>query len=56
MAVRDNGGSERIWPAGGDRELYPVVIPARYTSADTSELSVTAAADSKPVTIAVEKR
>jgi hypothetical protein len=56
VAVRDNGGSERIWPAGGKREFYPVVIPARYLSANTSGISVTAAADSKPVTIAVEKQ
>jgi hypothetical protein len=58
VAVRDNGGTERASPAasGGQRELYPVVIPARYNSADTSGISVTAAADSKPVTIAIEKK
>jgi hypothetical protein len=58
VAVRDNGGTERGAPAasGGQREFYPVVIPARYNSADTSGISVTAAADSKPVTIAIEKQ
>jgi len=58
VAVRDNGGTERASPAasGGQRAFYPVVIPARYNSADTSGISVTAAADSKPVTIAIEKQ
>ena len=58
VAVRDNGGTERASPAasGGQREFYPVVIPTRYTSADTSGITVTAAAGSKPVTIAIEKQ
>jgi len=58
VAVRDNGGTERASPAGsgGERDFYPVVIPVRYNSADTSGISVTAAADSKPVTIAIEKQ
>jgi hypothetical protein len=33
-----------------------VAIPARYNFADTSAISVTVAADSKPVTIAIEKQ
>jgi hypothetical protein len=33
-----------------------VVIPSRYNSADTSGISITAAADSNPVTIAIEKQ
>jgi len=41
---------------GSPPAYYPVVIPVRYTSADTSGISVTAAADSKPVTIAIEKQ
>lgn len=58
VAVRDNGGTERASATGsdGEREFYPVVIPARYTSGNTSGISVTAAADSKPVTIAIEKQ
>ncbi|MEI8229453.1 MAG: hypothetical protein WCH77_14480 [Planctomycetota bacterium] len=58
VAVRDNGGTERASPAGsgGERDFYPVVIPARFTSADTSGISVTAEAGSKPVTIAIEKQ
>ncbi len=58
VAVRDNGGTERASPAasGGQREFYPVVIPSRYNFADTSGISITAAADSNPVTIAIEKQ
>lgn len=58
VAVRDDGGtmSRESGKPGSRPAYYPVVIPARYTSADKSGLSVTAAADSKPVTIAVEKK
>jgi len=57
VAVRDNGGTMRApEKPGSPPAYYPVVIPARYNSADTSGISVTAAADSKPVTIAVEKQ
>ena len=55
--VRDNGGTMRPpEKPGSPPAYYPVVIPARYNSADISEISVTAAADSKPVTIAIEKQ
>jgi hypothetical protein len=33
-----------------------VVIPSRYNLADTSRISITAAADPKPATIAIEKQ
>jgi hypothetical protein len=33
-----------------------VVIPSRYNSAHTSGISIAAAADSNPVTIAIEKQ
>jgi hypothetical protein len=58
VAVRDNGGTERGTPSGSgrQREFYPEVIPARYTMANTSGISITAAADSMPVTIAVESK
>ena len=57
VAVRDNGGTMRApEKPGSPPAYYPVVIPARYNSADTSGISVTAAADSKPVTIAIEKQ
>ena len=58
VAVRDDGGtmSRESGKPGSRPAYYPVVIPARYTSANTSGLSVTAAADSKPVTIAVESK
>jgi hypothetical protein len=57
VAVRDNGGTMSPPEQPGSRPgYYPVVIPARYTSADKSGLSLTAAADSKPVTIAVESK
>jgi len=41
-------------PAGW--RWQPVVIPSRYNSADTSGISIAAAADSKPVTIAIKKQ
>jgi hypothetical protein len=41
-------------PAGW--RWQPVVIPSRYNFADTSGISITAAADSNPVTIAIEKQ
>jgi hypothetical protein len=41
-------------PAGW--RWQPVVIPSRYNSADNSGISITAAADSNPVTIAIEKQ
>lgn len=57
VAVRDNGGTMRAPDKpGSPPAYYPVVIPVRYTSADTSGIYVTAAADSKPVTIAIEKQ
>lgn len=58
VAVRDNGGTERASTIGsaGQRKFYPVVIPARSTSDKTSGISVTTAADSKPVTSAIEKQ
>ena len=58
VAVRDDGGtmSRESGKPGSRPAYYPVVIPARYTSANTSGLPVTAAADSKPVTIAVESK
>jgi len=57
VAVRDNGGTmSPPEKPGSPPAYYPAVIPARYNSADTSAISVTAAADSKPVTIAIEKQ
>jgi hypothetical protein len=57
VAVRDNEGTMRApEKPGSPPAYYPVVIPVRYTSADTSGISVTAAVDSKPVTIAIEKQ
>ena len=57
VAVRDNGGTMRPpEQPGSPPTYYPVVIPARYNSSDTSGISVTAAAGSKPVTIAIEKQ
>lgn len=57
MGVRDNGGTMRASDKpGSPPAYYPVVTPARYNSVDTSGISVTAAADSKPVTIAIEKQ
>jgi hypothetical protein len=57
VAVRDNGGGMRPpEKPGSPPTYYPGVIATRYTSANTSGISVTAAADSKPVTIAIEKR
>ena len=57
VGVRDNGGTMRPpEQSGSPPAYYPVVIPVRYTSADTSGISVAAAADSKPVTIAIEKK
>ena len=57
VGVRDNGGTMRPQEQpGSPPAYYPAVIPVRYTSADTSGISITAAADSKPVTIAIEKQ
>lgn len=57
VGVRDNGGTMRSpEKPSSPPAYYPVVIPARYNSADTSGMSVSAAADSKPVTIAIEKK
>lgn len=57
VGVRDNGGTTRPpEQPGPPPAYYPVVIPVRYTSADTSGISITAAADSKTVTIAIEKQ
>ncbi|MEI8229187.1 MAG: hypothetical protein WCH77_13130 [Planctomycetota bacterium] len=56
VAVRDNSGMRPPDAANGPPIFIPRVVPERFTSADSSGLSVTAAAaaDSKPVTIALE--
>ena len=57
VAVRDNGGGMRPPEKPGSPPAYhPGVIPARYTSANTSGISITAADDSKPVSVAIEKQ
>jgi hypothetical protein len=54
VAVRDNSGMRPPDTAKGSPIFIPRVVPERFTSADSSGLSVTAAADSKPVTIALK--
>jgi hypothetical protein len=56
VAVNDNSGMRPPEAASGRPTYIPSGIHKRFTSADTSGISVTAAADSKPVTIAVEKQ
>jgi hypothetical protein len=56
VAVRDNSGMRPPDTAKGPPIFIPRVVPERFTSANSSGLSVTAAADSKPVTIAVEAK
>jgi len=57
VAIRDLGGTMQAPEQPGLRPTYrPKVIASRYTSADTSGISITAAADSNPVTIAIEKQ
>ena len=56
VAVRDNSGMRPPDTAKGPPIFIPRVVPERVTSANSSGLSVTAAADSKPVTIAVEAK
>lgn len=56
VAVRDNSGMRPPDTAKGPPIVIPRVVPERFTSANSSGLSVTAAADSKPVTIAVEAK
>jgi Tfp pilus assembly protein PilE len=54
--VHDNSGMRPPETANGRPTYIPQVIPERFTSANMSGLSVTAAADSNPVTIAVESK
>jgi hypothetical protein len=56
VAVRDNSGMRPPDTAKGLPIFVPRVVPEQFTSADSSGLSVTAAADSKPVTIAVDAK
>ena len=56
VAVNDNSGMRPPDAASGRPTYIPSGIHKRFTSANTSGLSVTAVADSKPVTIAVESK
>lgn len=56
VAVRDNSGLRPPDTAKGPPIFIPRVVPERFTSANSSGLSVTAATDSKPVTIAIEAK
>lgn len=57
VAVRDNGGGLRPpEKAGGPPALIPSAIPERYRSANTSGISVTAAAGAPPATIAIDTK
>jgi len=56
VAVNDNSGMRPPDTASGRPTFIPSGIHKRFTSANTSGLSVNAAADSKPVTIAVESK
>jgi hypothetical protein len=56
VAVRDNSGMRPPDTAKGPPIFIPRVVPERFTSANSSGISVTAAADSKPVTIAVDAK
>ena len=56
VAVNDNSGMRPPDAASGRPTYIPSGIHKRFTSANTSGLSVTAVADSMPVTIAVESK
>jgi hypothetical protein len=56
VAVRDNSGMRPPDAANGPPIFIPRIVPERFTSANSSGISVTAAADSKPVTIALETK
>ena len=56
VAVNDNSGMRPPDAASGRPTYIPSGIHKRFTSANTSGLSVTAVADSEPVTIAVESK
>jgi len=55
-AVNDNSGMRPPDAASGRPTYIPSGIHERFRSANTSGISVTAVADSKPVTIAVESK
>lgn len=56
VAVRDNSGMRPPEAATGPPTIIRRVLPERFTSAHSSGLFVTAAVDSKPVTIAVDAK